>query len=259
MTRLFFVTRFFTALVLVFGQAACSESTAPVAPTEVITVPSVMVLTAVATNSPEGDLSDIMFAFGNQPVDSMSLFDGQPWLMAPYSAVRIAVVNPGETVTLVSMVNFTYSIEPDAQKPAVFEFISDWGPVDEEKHPGIRVVRSEVGLIINGDNWRTGVVFPRMLERTVVTSRSIWVKKSFAATQTGPSYNVTPKHKFEIRCLGDDNLTFRSKNGILLAHSDRFRAREVVGPALVQEVNVSCKSYSSKLMAELAIRGVAGQ
>ena len=239
---------FFAVSFALAGLTACGDNlTGPAEPDSSV----VMVATAVISSG--ADEQFILLGFGNAPADPMSLTDGQQ-MLANFPRVPVAsIMAPGETSSLVVALTAAWGLQQEGTNPAKFEFFSDWGPVDPQKHPGVKVRWSEINLIRTGYDVETGESLPFRVEAEAVFS------SNSTASITLPNnpravWFVYPKHKIEITCLGEDSLTFGSRNGLLTANTDRFGRRVTHGPFFPQEVTVRCTPYTSLAAAQTALR-----
>ena len=239
---------FFAMLFLAAGLIACGDNVAgPAEPDSSV----VMVATAVITSGSEEQL--IWLGFGNAPSDPLSLIDGQQ-MLANYPRVPVAsIMAPGETSSLVVALATAWGLQQEGATPVRFEFFSDWGPLDPQEHPGVKVRWSEINLIRTGYDVETGESLPFRVEAIAVfgsnPTASITLPNNPKAV-----WFVYPKHKIEVTCLGEDSLTFKSRNGLLTANTDRFGTRVTHGPFFPQEVTVRCTPYSSMAAARVALR-----
>jgi hypothetical protein len=243
--------------------SACSADKATGPTTFAENSVSVLKITSKPVTDPWSSLG--LIAVGQNVIDSTDITSGHSLFFPEEAREQTFAIHGGEKIDIMLAVLSSVGTYSDAKQPGTYQFITDWKPVEPEKHnikfdSGFEVIfmhesypSDERGMFLEGGR----ATFRYESRRVPWTGAVLYQIKSNVPTVN--FVNVAQVYRTS-GCSGStkgDSLTLRSQSGIGFITDGKIWGRIVNANREAQEITIRCTWYPSAEAARLAEGNVA--
>lgn len=233
--------------------AGCGDSTSP-APVE----SQVSLMTIRPGAQPGMSWTVLQASLKSQPLDSTDWYLGLSQIDVP----RSYILENGEQIGILATATGANGLRSDGQYTPTYRLLSDWTPVEPEKHPGVIYHGSEFLFRIWGNMTNeAGDMFEDPIPTKFLALPG--TKGPSAATVTLEPLRsvrfVRAGSRGSYSCAGNDSLVLRANTGYTEILQDVGSRNGYSNVRPVREATIFCSVYTSVSAARVALANMQAQ